>query len=76
MEREARIAGYKFSVSANKSGVHVGVDKSPQNPEQRQEVFALFDQLRQAARQSGVTSPELLTYWVKNQLSRRNFVKK
>ncbi|MDA8194442.1 MAG: hypothetical protein M0Z53_10650 [Thermaerobacter sp.] len=76
MEREVRIASYIFALRKTERGVQFEIDKRPADKEARQEVFAIFDQLRQAARQSGVTSPEILAYWVKNQLTRRNFVKK
>jgi hypothetical protein len=68
MARKARLAGYDFSIEKNSEGIHVSVKATEGHAEAQQEVFQMFDQFRKTARQNGVGTGEILTYWVKKQL--------
>ncbi|HBQ95343.1 MAG: hypothetical protein M1294_10935 [Firmicutes bacterium] len=68
MTRKARFAGYDFSIEKNREGIHVSVRPTEGHAEAQAEVFQMFDQFRKTARQNGVGTGEILTYWVKKQL--------
>jgi len=70
MERKARLAGYEISWDRTDRGYLLQIQSTPEHDEARQQVFALFDQLRTAARASGVTVPEILGHWAKEEWRR------
>ncbi len=70
MERKARLAGFEFAVDKTDRGYHLRIETTPEHEAQREQVFALFDQFRAEARRAGITSPELMAHWVRNQVKR------
>lgn len=76
VERKVRIGGYQLSLRTSDHSVHLDIEADPNHTKARQEVFAMFDELRQNARRAGVSGREIMVHWVKNQLTRRNFVRK
>ncbi|PSR23377.1 MAG: hypothetical protein C7B45_03425 [Sulfobacillus acidophilus] len=70
MERKARLAGYELAVDKTERGYQLRIEATPEHESAREQVFALFDQFRTEARRSGVTSPEIVAYWVRRQVKR------
>lgn len=76
MERKVRFAGYEFSVQSGDGGLHLNFASDPDHRQAQSEVFQLVDQLRTVAKRSGISSSEIMAYWVKNEIRRWNPIKK
>ncbi|NMP23086.1 hypothetical protein [Sulfobacillus harzensis] len=70
MEKKARLAGIEFAVDRTERGYQLRIETTPEHQTQREQVFALFDQFRAEARRAGVTSPELMAHWMRDQVRR------
>ena len=68
MEKKARLAGIELAVDKTERGYQMRIETTPEHDAARQQVFAMFDQLRAEARRVGVTSPEIMAHWVKRQV--------
>ncbi len=70
MERKARLGGIEFGLDKTERGYQLRIETTPEHDAAREQVFALFDQLRVEARRSGVTSPEIMAHWLRRQFKR------
>lgn len=70
MERKARLAGFEFALDRTDRGYQLRVESTPEHDAAREQVFALFDELRTEARRTGVSSPEILAHWVGHRVKR------
>jgi hypothetical protein len=77
MERRARLlGGYEIRWDRTDRGYVFEIETPPEHEQARQEVFALFDQLRASAKSSGVSGAEILAHWLRQEWQRWNPVRK
>lgn len=66
MEHKTRLGGWEFHLEQNSEGIRLQIQTSPEHQEARQEIFQQIDQLRDNARQVGVSGFELMGHYLKS----------